>query len=468
MSPTGEPHVRTAFWTTRSVKFNWQLGISLVHFLLFRQPLADTLQRRNRRAKQGKTHAVLVPDPQSATQTETVQDETAISRDRIDPPREPCQEAAKPVSCDGSPAANTHVLSALLQQHSDPIADEEEPACGPGTSDINFAVYRFIRTDFLLTVQQADIKYLEDQACLRVPRRELMDEMLNQYFRHIHPLLPVLNEAEFWAMYHPVKYRANHSWTRSISLFVLQSMLFACCSFVPAKKLRRLGFNNCQHARKHLYRRAKLLYSLDTDRDPVALSQGALMLSLWCPQENEQQVNTWWLTSAIQHARAAQAHRHKYQDKMSYSGQLVLKRLWWSCILRDRIMALCLRQPIHITREMYNFEADKLTVNDIEDDGASPGVYDEEMKRIMLIVTVSMCDLCIVLTDALALVYPQVLPTVRVPDQCSLLALEVQRVRGSLDAWYSGMQYHMSVFPVYQRSGGPAILFQNLLQIYFQ
>lgn len=111
-------------------------------------------------------------------------------------------------------------------------------------------------------------------------------------------------------------------------------------------------------------------------------------------------------------------------------------------------MALCLRQPIHITREMYNFEADKLTVNDIKDDGASPGVYEEEMKRIILIVTVSMCDLCIVLTDALALVYPQVLPTVRVPEQCSLLALEVQRVRGLLDAWYSGMQYHMSVFPL--------------------
>ncbi|BCS25278.1 Zn(II)2Cys6 transcription factor [Aspergillus puulaauensis] len=175
-------------------------------FLDHKECEIELAARRNRRSKQGKTHAVLVPDPQSVTQTETVQDETANSRDRMDPPREPCQEAAKPVSCDGSPAVNTHVLSALLQQHSDLIADEEEPACGPGTSDINFAVYGFICTDFLLTIQQADIKYLEDQACLRVPRRELMDEMLNQYFRHIHPLLPVLNEAEFWAIYHPVKY----------------------------------------------------------------------------------------------------------------------------------------------------------------------------------------------------------------------------------------------------------------------
>lgn len=377
-------------------------------------------------------------------------------------------EVAEQIPCQSSPAASTPVLSGLLQKPSDVIAGEEEPACGPGTSDINFAVYRFIRTDFMLTLLQADIKYLEDQGCLRVPRREFMDEILNQYFRHIHPLLPVLNEAEFWAMYHPVKYRSHNSLKPSVSLFVVQAMLFACCSFVPAKKLRRLGFNNVQHARRHLYRRAKLLYSLDTVEDSISLSQGALMLSLWCPQENKQQVNTWWLTSAIQHARAAQAHRHQNQEKISCSERLELKRIWWSCILRDRVMALCLRQPIHITREMYDFEAGKLTVNDIIDEGDSPGVYDETMKRVILIITASMCDLCIVLTDALALVYPQASPTVRLPEHCSLLALEVKRVRDLLDTWNSGMQYHMSVFPVQERSGGSAILFTNLLQIYFQ
>ncbi|KAE8331414.1 hypothetical protein BDV39DRAFT_201064 [Aspergillus sergii] len=360
-------------------------------------------------------------------------------------------------------ASNHLALLSLLQNRSDESAEQDEPKCGPGTSDINFSVYQFIDTRFLFRLQQSDIKYLEDQACLRVPRRDLMDEMLDQYFRYIHPLLPLFDEAQFWAMYHPVKYKALQPAGTSMSLFVLQAMLFAACSVVPEKKIRRLGYRNYKHARNYLYRRAKLLYSMDTEHAPVALAQGALLLSLWCPKENERQVNTWWLTSAIQHARAAMAHRHQYLNHLPTASQVALKRLWWSCIIRDRVMALCLRQPMHLTREAYDFEAGRLTVYDIEDAEDVPGVYDKDMKRVISMMTVSMCDLCTVLTDVLALVYPHVAPTGCSPEHS---AREVNRVRGGLTAWCTSMKYRFSTLSQDQQSSDEVILFSNLLHMY--
>jgi hypothetical protein len=355
----------------------------------------------------------------------------------------------------------------LLQLLENRPEDEEAAATGSSVSDISFSVYQFIRSSFLLSLAEDDIKYLEDQSCLRVPRRDVMNEMMNQYFRHLHPILPIFNEAHFWAMYHPVRYSALGYQERTIPLFVAQAMLFAACSFVSPSKLRRIGFSSVRHARRCLYRRAKLLYSLDTESDQTALAQGALLLSLWCPRDNDRQVNSWWLATAIQHARAAQAHQYYLQEHLPETQQLELKRLWWACIVRDRVMALGLRQPILITREGFDFTREKLTINDIKDEGEGPAVYDKELKRVLLIITVCLCDLCGVLTGILSLV-PPLSKASRLPEHHPQIAVRLEQLRGSLHAWQMDLTYHLSLFQAHYRSDSSVALFTNLLQMYFQ
>ncbi|KAL6232000.1 hypothetical protein BDW75DRAFT_243429 [Aspergillus navahoensis] len=360
-----------------------------------------------------------------------------------------------------SPPLTLPSLLSLLQTDTD-IVDEEPTETGPAAGDINFSVYRFLCTEFLLELPQDDLKYLEEQTCLRVPRRELLNEMLIQYFRHIHPLLPLFDEAQFWAMYHPVKYSRMEGSGDQISLFVLQAMLFVASSFLPCSKLRCLGFNSAHHARKCLYHRAKVLYSLEAETKPASLAQGALLLSLWCPRENNRQINTWWLTVAIQHARAG--HAHRYKQIAPSRCQLELKRLWWSCIVRDRVMALCLRQPVHITGETFDFEGSKMTVNDIKGENAVPGVYEDDVGRVLYLLTISMCDLCIALTDVINLVYPQLPCAIHLPEKCSQQA---ESARGSLNRWHEAMTYQLSIFPLHTRTSPSVTLFSNLLQLYF-
>jgi hypothetical protein len=50
-------------------------------------------------------------------------------------------------------------------------------------------------------IPQADFSFLELQGCLKVPVRPLLDEFIRQYFLHVHPTLPVVNEGDFWDIY---------------------------------------------------------------------------------------------------------------------------------------------------------------------------------------------------------------------------------------------------------------------------
>jgi hypothetical protein len=91
-------------------------------------------------------------------------------------------------------------------------------------SDIIYSAYSFVNVNGLSKLPQEDIQYLELKSSLRLPTRPYLDEFIRQYFRYVHPCLPVLNEAEFWEGYHADERSGSH--VRPISLFVLQSMLY--------------------------------------------------------------------------------------------------------------------------------------------------------------------------------------------------------------------------------------------------
>jgi hypothetical protein len=72
-----------------------------------------------------------------------------------------------------------------------------------------------------------DVNYLESQCCFRVPTPQLLDEFLKQYFLHVHPLTPIIDEQQFWDIY---RGRATGLPKRPMSLLVFQAMLFSSCS----------------------------------------------------------------------------------------------------------------------------------------------------------------------------------------------------------------------------------------------
>jgi hypothetical protein len=84
--------------------------------------------------------------------------------------------------------------------------------------------YAFIDSNQLLSLSSEDTMILDFKGCLGLPDQNATEEFMKQYFKRIHPLVPVLDEAEFWRSY------LDPNTGRKVSLFVFQSMLFASCS----------------------------------------------------------------------------------------------------------------------------------------------------------------------------------------------------------------------------------------------
>lgn len=82
-----------------------------------------------------------------------------------------------------------------------------------------------------LSIRDCDFNHLNSQGCLRVPAKPILDEFVRHYFLYVHPLLPLLNEADFWRAYNPAQTETcSNSGGSPVSLLLLQAIMFASCT----------------------------------------------------------------------------------------------------------------------------------------------------------------------------------------------------------------------------------------------
>lgn len=93
-------------------------------------------------------------------------------------------------------------------------------------NSVVYTYYSFLTLDNLFNCLPQDVDFLEAEGCFHLPTRRIMDQILRQYFLHVHPLLPLLNEGDFWEMY----YNRGSENTPKISLLVFQAIMFVSCN----------------------------------------------------------------------------------------------------------------------------------------------------------------------------------------------------------------------------------------------
>lgn len=116
----------------------------------------------------------------------------------------------------------------------------------------------------------------------------------------------------------------------------------------------------------------------------------------------------------------------------------ILKRLWWCCIIRDRIMPLCVRRSVQISRHQFDFNSyAPLNEEDLSDEIHRSTVYDPASKRVLITILATLIELCTYLTDTLEIVYPpkSILPT----EDLAFCRKDtkVQHCREGLRRWYN-------------------------------
>lgn len=166
----------------------------------------------------------------------------------------------------------------------------------------------------------------------------------------------------------------------------------------------------------------------------------------------ETKPNTVWLSIAIQNAKNAEAPYHAtlptismpsihsgHSKKSEAKRQNLMKRLWWCCVIRDRILPLGLRRGIQITRAHFDFEKyPPLGLMDLEDEINRSLVYNADAKRDLVQVLFQVLHLCVILTDVLLLVFPLDGALDHARGRLTLMPLkeaEIRKIKRALLLW---------------------------------
>lgn len=64
---------------------------------------------------------------------------------------------------------------------------------------VPYSNYNFVDAGSLYQLSHIDVAYLTEKGCLTLPVETALEEFFHQYFSHIHPIIPLVTEAEFWA-----------------------------------------------------------------------------------------------------------------------------------------------------------------------------------------------------------------------------------------------------------------------------
>jgi hypothetical protein len=210
---------------------------------------------------------------------------------------------------------------------------------------------------------------------------------------------------------------------------------------------------------------------MDVERDPISTSQGTLLMTYNSSMRSHKNINTFWLGVAIHFAREADAHRYYLLPYITIERRNILKRLWWCCILRDRILPLGVRRPLQITGEEFDFnEATPLSAEDFENEIECSKVYDSSSKQSLVQLLLTLCDLAVCITDVIMVVYPLsgppdlTLSSDQKADQC---LCRIESCISDLNGWFEKATIS---FPTPAGIGdihSSLILYTNLMYIYY-
>lgn len=221
-----------------------------------------------------------------------------------------------------------------------------------------------------------DHQILQTSGALTVPDPSLRDELILSFILYVHPYMPVLDLQR--DLLDPVYLQENESGQCSLLLF--QAVMFAGSAFVDLRLLETVGFRSRRAARKAFYSKVKasanslmflicgshvqFLYDLDWETNRITIIQSLLLLNYWylCPED---QKDPWhWMGVCLSLGTSIGLNDYGHHLKLPTPARRLWRRLWWMCVLRDRVLATTTRKPLRIREDDINIPF--LTLDDFE------------------------------------------------------------------------------------------------------
>jgi hypothetical protein len=209
------------------------------------------------------------------------------------------------------------------------------------------------------------------------------------------------------------------------------------------------------------------LFEILESTDSVSTAQGLLLLTHYTCEGSGKE-NTYWLQLAIHFAREAGAHEYNIKKQLSRRHQNTLKRLWWCCIVRDRIISLGLRRPLQISSDDFDITVPGLQAQDFDDEAGCLELYDPTTKVGLIAIFTSLCDLAVSLTDIIMTIFPRKrrsnLPEISdIPQTYTFIG----KATMDLDIWFVKTNETLATLSDVNDTHKSLKLYSNLLYIYY-
>ena len=196
------------------------------------------------------------------------------------------------------------------------------------------------------------------------------------------------------------------------------------------------------------------------------MAQGTLLMSYYSPMRSHPKANTYWLGIAIQFAKQAEAHRYQTKREITHEQRNILKRLWWCCILRDRILPLGVRKSIQISTLDFDFHTQTpLLLSDFESEIEASRVYDVITKRALIQRLVALSELAITLTEVIIILYPEKEAFAQLGQKDPSSAVRACKLE--LNTWFEKTTVICLTTPGLGETHESVLLYTNLMYIYY-
>jgi hypothetical protein len=136
-------------------------------------------------------------------------------------------------------------------------------------------------------------------------------------------------------------------------------------------------------------------------------------MTYWYETPDDQK-DTWhWMGVAISLAHTIGLHRNPENSTMEPSKKKLWKRIWWSCFMRDRLVALGMRRPTRVKDEDYDvpmlteddFEIAPLAENSTIIPQECTVIRDVEAQRELAQMCIAKAKLCLCISHVLSAQY---------------------------------------------------------------
>ncbi|KAI9839192.1 MAG: Cutinase transcription factor 1 alpha [Sarea resinae] len=237
----------------------------------------------------------------------------------------------------------------------------------------------------LTGLDNIEIDILHQRGAFLLPPRSLCDELVEEYFKWVAPVVPVINKSRFMRQYQDPQ--------DPPSLLLLQAVLLAGSRVCSNPQLLDMNGSSTPAALT-FYKRAKALYDANYEDDRVTIVQALILMGwYWEGPEDVTKNVFYWSGVAVIIAQGSGMHRSVEGSQLSRADKRLWKRIWWTLFTRDRSVAVAFGRPVNINTDDLDIEM--ICEDDfIEDEQNQPGLYPPDQVHVQFFLQyVKLCEI---------------------------------------------------------------------------